>query len=147
MTWWTTSGGTTTTSAPTTGDDADTNGKTVTVDQAVTCDNIVGTGTLAITGNRTVTANLGGAWMWSHITDEHKRLLADDPSYVEMFDKHPETWFIAQMLMLAPAIAFVCLLLVAKRFSDLPRFMCVVVTVMLAAFVVMFLGINLSLKQ
>lgn len=61
MTWWTTSGGSTTTSAPTTGDDADLNSKTVTIDQAVTCDNIIGAGTLAMSGSRTINASLGSS--------------------------------------------------------------------------------------
>jgi hypothetical protein len=63
--WWTTSGGSTTTTAPGVGDDADLNGHTLTVDQTFTCDNIVGSGTLAISGSRTINANLGNtgsAW-------------------------------------------------------------------------------------
>ncbi len=60
MTWLDAPAGSTTT-APTTGDDADLNGKTVTIDQTVTCDNIVGAGTLAVSGSRTINANVGNA--------------------------------------------------------------------------------------
>jgi hypothetical protein len=47
------------TTAPGTSDDVDINGKTLTVDQNVTVANIVGTGTLIISGNRTINANVG----------------------------------------------------------------------------------------
>jgi fibronectin-binding autotransporter adhesin len=57
--WWTTSGGSTTTTAPTTGDNANLNGHTLTIDQTFTCDNIVGAGTLAVSGSRTINANVG----------------------------------------------------------------------------------------
>lgn len=60
--WWTTSGGSTTTTAPGIGDDANLNGKTLTVDQAFTCDNIVGTtGAMAVSGSQTINANIGNA--------------------------------------------------------------------------------------
>jgi hypothetical protein len=49
------------TTAPGVGDDADLNSKTVTIDQDVTLDNIVGAGALAISGNRTINANLGNS--------------------------------------------------------------------------------------
>lgn len=59
-TWWTTAGGSTTTAAPGVGDSADLNGRTLTIDQDITCDALIGaTGTLAVSGNRTINANVG----------------------------------------------------------------------------------------
>lgn len=61
MTWWTTSGGSTTTTAPGVGDDANLNGFAVTIDQNVTCDKIVGAGSMPISSSRTITAQMGDA--------------------------------------------------------------------------------------
>lgn len=61
MTWWTTSGGSTATTAPGAGDDADLNGKSVTLNQDVACAAIVGNGTLTVSGSRAITANIGSA--------------------------------------------------------------------------------------
>ena len=43
--------------------------------------------------------NLGGAWELSHIMAVHNQLMASDPSYAQMWDNNPETWFFASMMI------------------------------------------------
>lgn len=43
--------------------------------------------------------NLGGAYLLSNLVATHERLLKDDPGYVDMFQKNPETWFFASMFL------------------------------------------------
>ena len=43
--------------------------------------------------------NFGGAWYISQLQAKHDEWMKNDPEYAAMFNKHPETWFFAQMML------------------------------------------------
>jgi hypothetical protein len=45
------------------------------------------------------TTNLGGAWFLSQMQAKHEEQMKTNKAYADLFNKHPETWFFAQMFL------------------------------------------------
>jgi len=46
-----------------------------------------------------VQTNLAPAAMYAHYVDQHRKMLASDPSYVDIFQSNQTAWFLAQMML------------------------------------------------